>query len=334
VKLSVSLGLLWLLFSRIDLGRLWTIARQASIPWLIAALAAYAVSVLVGIWRWHQLLDIQHVRVPGRTVSGSFLVALFFNNFLPTNIGGDLIRIRDTSRFADSTTLATTVVVADRVIGLLGLVLFAAFGTAIGGVGGGDRLVPISPWVIWAGFALGAAASGLVLAVPAGLQRTQRPLTFLRSGWVGDQFTAFAQSLTRFRAAPGGLAWNCAAGVLVQASNVAFYVGVAKALRVNIAAWDMAVIVPFTSLVQAVPVSINGFGVREATFSVFFTRLGLPIESALLVSLVATGLIMGFSLIGAAVYVGRQQPAAETESGVPSSEEFGMVTLENGGSTS
>jgi uncharacterized membrane protein YbhN (UPF0104 family) len=83
VKLSVSLGLLWLLFSRIDLGRLWTIARQTSIPWLIAAPAAYAVSVLVGIWRWHRLLDIRHVRVPGRTVSGSFLVALFFNDFLP-----------------------------------------------------------------------------------------------------------------------------------------------------------------------------------------------------------------------------------------------------------
>ena len=56
-----------------------------------------------------------------------------------------------------------------------------------------------------------------------------------------------------------------------------------------------------------VPVSVNGFGVREATFSLYFARLGLPIESALLVSLVPTVLMMLFSLTGAAVYVGRRR---------------------------
>ena len=48
-------------------------------------------------------------------------------------------------------------------------------------------------------------------------------------------------------------------------------------------------IVPLSFVVQMLPVSVNGFGVREATFSFYFTRLGLPIESALLVSLVAHG---------------------------------------------
>jgi hypothetical protein len=53
------------------------------------------------------------------------------------------------------------------------------------------------------------------------------------------------------------------------------------------------------------PISVNGFGVREATFSFYFTRLGLPIEAALVVSLVGAGLVMVFSLSGAAVYVTR-----------------------------
>ena len=70
------------------------------------------------------------------------------------------------------------------------------------------------------------------------------------------------------------------------------YVAVAYALRVNIGASDLAVIVPMSFIVQMLPVSVNGFGVREATFTFYFTRLGLPIESALLVSLVATALVM------------------------------------------
>jgi hypothetical protein len=54
------------------------------------------------------------------------------------------------------------------------------------------------------------------------------------------------------------------------------------------------------------PVSINGFGVREAAFSFFFTRLGFPLASALAVSLVGTGVQMLFSLSGAAVHVARR----------------------------
>ena len=56
------------------------------------------------------------------------------------------------------------------------------------------------------------------------------------------------------------------------------------------------------------PMSINGFGVREAAFSFYFARLGLPLEYALLIPLVATGLVMLFSLSGAAVYVARRAP--------------------------
>jgi len=50
---------------------------------------------------------------------------------------------------------------------------------------------------------------------------------------------------------------------------------------------------------------VNGFGVREATFGFYFTRLGLPLESALLVSFVGAVLVMVFSLSGAVVYITR-----------------------------
>src|ERR1700730_6635361 len=88
LKISVSLALLVLLFSRIDVGALWATARGASIAWLAAALAMYAVNVLVSAWRWHRLLRTQHIEIGRRSILGSFLVALFFSNFLPSNIGG------------------------------------------------------------------------------------------------------------------------------------------------------------------------------------------------------------------------------------------------------
>ena len=62
---------------------------------------------------------------------------------------------------------------------------------------------------------------------------------------------------------------------------------------------------PLSIVVQMLPVSVNGFGLREATFSLYFSRLGLPIESAVLLSLMGAALLMIFSLSGAAVYVSR-----------------------------
>jgi len=65
--------------------------------------------------------------------------------------------------------------------------------------------------------------------------------------------------------------------------------------------------VPMSSIVQMVPVSVHGFGVREATFSLYFIRLGLPIQSGVLVSLGATVLMMIFSLSGAVVYLSQDR---------------------------
>ena len=64
-------------------------------------------------------------------------------------------------------------------------------------------------------------------------------------------------------------------------------------------------IVPLSFVVQMLPVSMNGFGVREATFAVYFVQIGLSKSAGLLVSLVGAALIMLVSLIGAPVYVSR-----------------------------
>ena len=85
------------------------------------------------------------------------------------------------------------------------------------------------------------------------------------------------------------------------------------ALNLPVTVWDLAVIVPLSLVVQMLPVSLNGFGLREATFSFYFTRIGLPVQSGVLLSLVAAGLAMLFSLSGAAVYVTRERALPSTE---------------------
>jgi glycosyltransferase 2 family protein len=313
-KIAVSVVLLVVLFSRLDMADLWATARLASLPWLVAAVAIFGLSALVGVWRWNLLLEAQHVEVRWPSLLGSFLVATYFNNFLPSNIGGDVIRITDTARVARSKTLAATVVLMDRILGLIALVFVAALGaTAVGRLH--HTASPIWPVWLWAGFLAGTAATTPAVFAPAVFGRLLRPLTVFHAEWVGKRIITLTGALAKFGAAPGALVAAFAGAIVVQVSLVLYYFAVAYALHLDITLTDLAVVIPVSFVVQLLPVSVGGFGVREAFFSYYFHSIGQPIEDAVLLSLVAQSLLMLFSLSGGAIYLIRGRRRAHASQG-------------------
>lgn len=314
IKIVVSAGLLYVLLSRVDMARLWATARTASVPLLAAALGLYLLMVMISAWRWGLLLRAQHVAARLATLLQSYLVATFFNNFLPSNIGGDVVRIRDTSAAAGSKTLATTVVLVDRGIGLLGLVFVAALGASMTAQAS-PALGPMGPGLLWLGLAVGVALAAPVLLLPHGVGRLLAPLKFLHQEWVEERIARLVLALARFRDAPAAIGLGFLGAIAVQGILVAFYAAIARAIHVPIPVAHLAILVPLSFIVQMAPVSVNGFGVREATFSFYFAQLGLPLESALALSFLGAALVMLFSLSGAAVYLTGGHRA--TQSGQP-----------------
>jgi glycosyltransferase 2 family protein len=305
-KLLVSAALLWILLSRTDISTVWAHMRGASPAWVAMAIGLYWAMLIASAWRWGMLLDAQGVPVARGTLIRSYLVATFFNNFLPSNIGGDVIRIRDTAQAAGSKTLATTVVLVDRGIGLMGLGLVAALGaTAAAGLSR-EGAVPVWPPILWVSLLLGTAVSAPMLLAPAGVQRALQPLRIFHQEWVGERISRVTSALSRFRDRPEALLGCFGGAVLVQAVLVLFYLSVARSMSIPISLANLAVIVPISFVIQMIPVSAGGYGVREATFSFYFARLGLPFDAALAVSLGGAGLVLMFSLSGAAVYLCRE----------------------------
>jgi hypothetical protein len=93
--------------------------------------------------------------------------------------------------------------------------------------------------------------------------------------------------------------------VALQALIVLFFYDVAQSLRISLPLSAAFLIVPLCSLVQTVPISFNGWGIRESVFIVYFRQLGLTRESALAFSLAGAGLIALLSLPGAIVWSSR-----------------------------
>lgn len=317
VKAAVSGGLLWLLFARVDVARLWDVARTASVAWLACAMGIYLLMVVASVWRWGLLLRAQRIRLSYAWLTSSFLVASFFNNFLPSNIGGDVVRVADTAPASGSKTLAATIVLVDRGMGLLGLMLVAAIGATTG-----PRLIEAGPGLgafgLWFAFAGAMFVTVPALLFPNALTRLLQPLRVLHPEWVDERLSRLSGALARFRTQPNSLVSCFAGAVIVQALLVVFYLAIAYSMEIPVAFTELAVVVPLSFIVQMLPVSMNGFGVREAVFGFYFTRLGLPLESALLVSFVGAALIMAFSLTGAAAYLLRTRvPDAEETSDAP-----------------
>lgn len=319
LKAGLSIGLIALLVSWGDAARMWSIARRADPVWLLAAIAAYAAMIGVSAWRWGVLLAAQQIRVPLPALGRSFLVATFFNNFLPSNIGGDVVRIADTADAAGSRTLATTVVLIDRGLGVLALGLVAAAGATLATTGSPG--VPIRAPLLWGCVAAVAAVAVPLVMKPLAVARLLSPLRALqrlpripRQDWVDERLARLTAALERFRGRPFALGAGLAGAVIVQGLLVLFYVAIAVSLSVPIAASQLAVIVPASFIVQMLPVSVNGLGVREATFGFYFAQLGLPLESGVLLSLAGAALVLPFSLAGSALYASRRRAGQRLDS--------------------
>jgi uncharacterized protein (TIRG00374 family) len=306
LKLTVSTVLLVILFRRADVPTMLARFRQMDPWWTAAALGVYGLMLAVSAWRWRLLLRIQTIEVGLGTLTRSFLVATFFNNFLPSNIGGDVVRVADTAPFAGSKTLATTVVLIDRILGLIALLVLAAGASALAWRLG----LPLDGMqYVW--LALVVFTLGLIffLRNPDKLAKTVRTVLADRLMAVQTRIQNLVGAIARFAQAPTGLWYAFGGALVVQALLILFYVCTARSLAVPFPLLAASVIVPISLAVQMVPVSINGFGVREAVFAFFFASLGLNVSSALTLSLGSAALIMLFSLSGGAVFLMRPRNA-------------------------
>jgi uncharacterized protein (TIRG00374 family) len=301
-KIGVSLALLAYLLSTTDLDALQRRVRAGDTLLLALAMALYAAILAISTWRWRVLLEAQGYAIPLAHLSGSYLVATFFNNFLPSNIGGDVVRVRDSSRLTGSTTTSLAVVAIDRILGLgalyvLALAAFITGGPTVRGLAGARSVL----------LALGLVFGGLayVFFRPGIARRVVSASGLGRLPWALKRFETVQSAVHVYRSQVHAVWMAFLGSVALWTIVVYYYFTVARALRIPLPLSACFLMVPLCTLVQTVPISFNGWGIRESVFLLYFKQLGLPAESALAFSLVGASLIVLLSLSGAVVWTSR-----------------------------
>ncbi|HEU4700626.1 MAG TPA: lysylphosphatidylglycerol synthase transmembrane domain-containing protein [Gemmatimonadales bacterium] len=304
LKLAGSALLLAWVLRGTRLADVWAAIRAARAAPLVLAFLLQFVGVWISARRWRVLLRAQGVEAPVRFLAASFMVGSFFNNFLPSTIGGDAVRIYDSHRAGVSRTAAVAVILVDRLLGLLVLMLFALAGLLLS-----PRLTADLPalglWVALGTTALAGAVAVIFVPLP-GLAPLARALA-ARLPAAGARLVAkvrdaFAAYRDAHRTLGVALAWS----VALQANVVLFYVLVAQALGLPVAWANFLLIVSVALVVTLLPISINGIGLRENTFAVLLAPFGVASADALAFAWLAYLLLLGGSAIGGVVYAVRR----------------------------
>jgi uncharacterized protein (TIRG00374 family) len=305
VKALASAGLLYWVLRGTDLGEVTRALAAANVSLLVVAFGMCFVGYFLSVTRWGVLLSAQGVPVRKRKLVHTYLVAMFFNNFLPSTIGGDAYRAYESWRWGSSKSGALAVVFVDRFLGLVALVLFALGASAVWqGISG---VVRLPTWTI----ALAAAGMvGVVWAIfftPAltlgrQLERTGLPGSKFVAGIVGRVKDAFQD----FRGRRDALAKAMFLSLALQTNVVLYYYVMARALGFDVGLPPFFLIIPLSIFAMLIPISINGIGIRENAFAFFFALFGVAKAESVALAFVDYGLLLLQGAVGAIAYALRE----------------------------
>jgi glycosyltransferase 2 family protein len=299
LRALVSVALLFLLYRRVELKDLAAVFRTVHVGPMAGVLGLMLMNTFLHAFKWTLLLRSDGIRIPFGSLLATYLVGSFFNMFLPSNIGGDAYRVYDVARYSKRGVHAFASVLADRVSGYMALVLVAvAVGLA------GRRLLP-DPIIVWipvAGLAGLCALVGMAL-YPRPLRRLLGA-PFLVKLYDARPFAAkLLESVRRYRAAPALFLKIMLVSFLFQVNVIVCIFLLARGLGLSASFLGMTVFVPFVSIMEALPISIFGLGIRDASYAYFLTHSGWPEAHALTLALAYVVLTLVYVSSGGVVFL-------------------------------
>jgi uncharacterized membrane protein YbhN (UPF0104 family) len=299
LKAAISAALLYVAIGRTDFGMIGERLNRIDVMWVLAAIAVAALQLVLVSLRWKRIARHCGAALTFPTSFRFNLIATFFNQVLPSTVGGDAVRIWLFARDGAGWSKATYSVLLDRFIGVLSLALLVVAGL---------------PWALelisnlvgrMALLVIGFGSIGAAVAFVA--------MGCLRWAWLDRwwpirhlmQMAATARSLL---AAPAAAATVIGLSLVIHVFTGAVAWCAARAVAAPFEFMHALLLVPPVLLIATIPISIAGWGVRESTLMLAFAYAGLPESDGLIVSMLLGGSALMVGLAGGAVWLITGEP--------------------------
>lgn len=269
----------WLLSGQ-DWQQLLAYLRGVPLWVLVVALVLFLGGQMLNGLRWYSLLHAQQVPVSYWQVTRLVFVGAFSSNFLPTTVGGDMVRVAGILRHTDNWAVGVGSIVLERLLNMLAA--FSAF--------------PL-PLLVFGGQVVPRLQAGLLVGLPGLLVGWfQRALDWL--GQHTGPWQKIRAALRVWRNQPVvlalgfGVSWLSILAIIAGTWLVALGLGIAVGLH------EVLSVTLLVYVVIMLPVSINGYGVREVVFTALYSQLGATLEQATALALLTRLLMVASTLPG------------------------------------
>ena len=242
--------------------------KQIPVAVLLWVALLFLISRIAVVWRWHVLLRAGGVPIPFKDSAMLTFTGLFASNFLPTTIGGDVLRMAGAMKMGYDRAVCLASIVGDRLVGMFGMFMVA----------------PLGLYYVW----------GALPANPLGMSFmgfVKKPLDFIKR-----TFLTFSIWFKK----PGSLLLSLGFSWIHMICLFWSIKILLAALGYPVSFWMVAGLWSLTYFITQVPISINGYGLQELSFTFLFSRVaGVPPAISLTVGILIRAYLVLASLPGA-----------------------------------
>ncbi len=320
LRIVISFALIGYIFYRIsaehELSQLLQYWADMSYGWLAGSFFILFALLAIGSVRWGMLLAARGVRLSRSSVFMYYLVGMFFNNFLPSTVGGDVVKAYYLSRATGKGAVAFISVLLDRLMGMGGLCVVATAACLFGGRTLWS-LPATRPYALPVFLIVGGVTIflGLFFLLVFNDRVMNFFLALARWGKIGEKIRQMHEALYLYKEHPGVLVKTLliSTGIWVMIVTAAWLLALAFTSPLSplppgkfppISILYFFLFLPPIAVIMSVPVSFAGIGTREMGFIIFFGALpGVGAPGALVISLTFYFLYLVASLIGGVIYI-------------------------------
>jgi uncharacterized protein (TIRG00374 family) len=309
LRVAISLTLLAIVLVRIDWDKALSLIKNSDPLWWTAGICVTVAAILLSAYKWRLVLIAQGTDVPLSKLTGAYFIGLFFNNFLPSSMGGDAYRAYDVSTFTKRKHSAVASVIAERILAAVALGTMAGLGLLLGYKEAGKFAGWIAVVLI--------GCFGILFA----------SVNVDKVIYLGDRIRRFRDSRLRGKLSEFGDALKAPVddketlmsvlllSIAFQVCVILVNVAVFRALKVDVPLRYFFIFVPLIMALGMLPVSINGWGIQEGAYILFFSRAGLSATQAVTGSISFTLTVTLVSIVGVILLISKGLPERRSHDG-------------------
>lgn len=316
LRVLVSLAFLGLLvyFIRDEIPTILNTLKNVNRPLFITAVLVFLSTVVILAKRLQLIFAAEDVKISlGATCNLTF-IGYFFNNFLPTSVGGDIVKAMCAARLTGYPAKSVTSVLMDRIFGLFTFILIPSVSLFFV-----SEMNPKVQWVVYS--FLSFSIFSFVMLFNRSVARRFRFIEgLLNRIRLGSKVRRIYEGLHNFRNHPGVIARAMFLSIAGQCVSlfVVYLMGVALgASRDSLPYFFL--LIPVVHLISMLP-SLNGLGIREVAY-VYFLKSHIGTEKAAAVGILWLALLIFLSLIGGLIYLFRHDYHIQFKKAVSKAEE-------------